>query len=438
MGNTTQTRRSQFRQRLALLAGVGVLALGAFASVLATQRLGTDFATLHLTAVGVATADPIYDLGWQRAAFHTRYGLGYPPGMFYPPATGVALLPFAFLPYKLGQWIWFALLTAAVVLGIRAVVRHGKPQGSAAIWTGLGGAALLTAVVRWGITPLQGAPLILGALFFFVLALHSGRDKLAFVIAAYVAAFKITLALPFFGLLVLHRRHATWVGALALAVGANVLAFARMGGMAIFRAYQANVALAEAVDDINTPNPWVTFSIPRLDWAYLFYGTTGNIALSRAVTLAASAAAGLWVLREMRRYGKSPDLATTSVFLLPLVCLSLLSVYHHHYDASLLIAPLAFIAAGSAQLRRPRWALGLVAPIVALMTFFPVRVVRDLLWRAFGERAVGLMNIAFPIAVTLALVGSLVLLRRHLEASRAVLVDQSDSGAGMRPVEVAT
>jgi len=58
----------------------------------------------------------------------------------------------------------------------------------------------------------------------------------------------------------------------------NVLSFLRLGGLEAFNAFQANMAVLEALDtiNVNTPDPWRNFSVPRVDWIYLAFGLTGT------------------------------------------------------------------------------------------------------------------------------------------------------------------
>jgi hypothetical protein len=166
------------RLRLVRAAGVGVLLLGVFFSIMAARRLGVDYASLHLMADGMASGTHIYDPAVQQTLFSERYGIGAPPGMFYPPATGFAMLPFALLPYGIGKLVWLALLIGAIAGGVRLLLGVVAPK-LVLVWPLVAGLVLLSASVRWGMTALQGAPLLLGLLCVLIAALHTDRPRLA-------------------------------------------------------------------------------------------------------------------------------------------------------------------------------------------------------------------------------------------------------------------
>jgi hypothetical protein len=389
--------------------GLALLLGGVIASWVAAQRMGVDFATLHGMGLAIVDGVDVYDPVRFTAEFKTRYDLGAPPGMFYPPATGIVMAPLALFPYAIAKSLWLALLIASVVFGVRAVVRVAAPHAARSSWMIAAGLILLSAATRWGMTPLQGAPLIFGLLCVFVAAQHADRPKLAAGIAGLVTVFKITLALPFLGLLLLHRRFRSIVLCCVAWVALNALGFWRMGSGA-FASYQQGMKNVEAMNDINSPDPWFIRSIPRLDWTYLYFGVTRHLAFSRLACLFTAAAVGLFVLTLALRRRSPISLTHTTAFLAVWVCLGTLAVYHHQYDLVLFFTPVLLALFDASFPRRPRWALALLAPLLAMMCLLPIAKLGTLLQRAFGEGAFVLLNLSFPIAVTLALIGSLRLL----------------------------
>ena len=377
---------------------------------------GVDFAVLHVMGVGIARGANVYQQNDPGASRESIAGVAYPPGamgvVVYPPVTGFAMLPLAVLPFSIAKIIWFVLINATVVLGIRALVRAAAPALGPHAWMIASGVVLLSAAIRWGMMLLQGAPLVLGLLCFFVAALHDKRPGYALAIAVFVTAFKMTLALPFLGLLLLHRRFA----AVAISGGTwlmlNVLGFVRMGPGAL-AAYQRSAAVFEANDpsNINSPNPWTPVSLPRLDWVSLFYGVTANLSLARMASLACSIAVLLWLVREGFHTRLPLSLWDTTVFVAPLVCLGSLCVYHHQYDLCLFFAPLLLAVFGSGILRQSAWALALIAPLVFMILLLPIGTAESVAESILGIRGVGLLKLTFPTALTLALAGSLVILR---------------------------
>jgi hypothetical protein len=224
-----------------VLVVVSLLALvgGVLSSVRAASQGGIDYTYLQLTGLGVLTGTNIYtDAG--KVALLAQHGM--PPlenEMFYPPATGFAMLPWAFLPHDAGRIVWFLFMNGVLVAGVRALVRTALPEARPWVFWLAAGVVLGSSGVRWAMILLQGSPLMLGLLGLFVAALASGRTRVATAIAVYATVFKMTLALPFAALLLLQRRYLSVVlvgGSWALL---NVLGFAWMGDGALEACFPA-------------------------------------------------------------------------------------------------------------------------------------------------------------------------------------------------------
>ena len=230
---------STSRQRLLLAAAVIVLLAG-LAANWAAGRGGVDFPSLYVIGRGVLTGTNIYAPGIA-ADFPTRYHVAEPQGMFYPPATGFSMLPFAIFPYEVAKWAWLLAIDLTLILGIRSLVRFVAPRAGQHVWLFSVGVILLSSALRWGMMLLQGAPLVLGLLCLFVVAVNGNRPHLGATLAVLAVAIKMTLSLPFLGILLLRRRF----GAVALAGGTwlllNALGFLRMGHDAL-KDYRHNVA----------------------------------------------------------------------------------------------------------------------------------------------------------------------------------------------------
>lgn len=386
-----------------------MLAAGLVVSA-AVVRDGVDFPVLYVMGEGVLRGVDVYVPG-ETAMFRERFNVSE-FGMFYPPATGFALAPLALLPYSTAKWVWFLLIDAALVFGIRALVRTAAPSSKPHVWMSCAGIVLLSAAIRWGLMLLQAAPLVLGLLCLFVALLHGKRGAGVLAISVFVTSVKMTLALPFLGLLALHRRF----GAVAASAGAwialNALGFWRMGGGS-FSGYRQNIAILEALDNISSPDPWRPIALPRLDWFYLIYGLSSNLRLARVLALAISAIVFLWLLREAMRDRSRPTLTRSALFLAPFVCFGSLCVYHHQYDACLFFAP-ALLACFLWPRRRAHfWVYVLFAPLLLEILFLPIGRVQSVLQSAWGLFGVGVLKLSFPVVVTLALVGSLLTLRLH-------------------------
>jgi hypothetical protein len=405
------------------VAGPVALIAGLIASWVASTRYGHDYASIYATARGILENSPIYDPAWQKIQF-AKVGLGPPNGLFYPPATGFATILLGVMPYGLAHDVWLALMVGAMVLGVRSLVQLARPEAPSYTWQIAAAVVLLSSCVRWGMTIAQGAPLIMGLLCLFVVALHRGLLWQAALLAAFATAFKVTLALPFLGLLFFYRRYGVLAAVLGTWVLLNAIGFARLGGMSALHAYQHNIQGLELLDDINSPDPWRLVALPRLDWIFLLYGVTGNLPLARLGTLLLGAAVGLFLLWQVRRV-RQPELTTTAVVLLVLVCLTNTVVYHHHYDVSLIAAPLVLWWAVSSRPVLPSRAIMLAVPLLVIVTFWPVATLHHFALDRFGPIGWGLMNLVYPVVTTLAMIGGLVMLRALMRNLRAPTAPQA-------------
>ena len=389
--------------------GMLVLLLACLASWVSAHRAGVgsvDAYSLHLLALGILDGLRVYDPAVQAQVFEHTYGMGPPPGLFYPPVTAIVVAPLGLLPVRLAADVLWVVLVAAVVLGVRQLCLLLRP---AANWPLLAGLLLASACVRWGITPLQTAPLVLGLLAGFYVALVRGNCWLSAGAAGVALALKMTMALPFIGLLLLYRRFGTCVALGVLWLGLNALGFYRVGGLDAWHAYVSNMAVVEGMGDINTPDPWQMISIPRLDWVYLAYGITRQLLLSRLLAPLTCLACLAYLLWKGLKLGTPPRNETTEAYLMPLTCLTLLAVYHHHYDLSLAAVPLLVtgLRGGKAALLDRRNLL--LLPMVGLMALAPVGLLQTALYQV-SALAVGVVRLSFPIALTLTLWVSL----RHI------------------------
>jgi len=384
------------------------LCVAIFSCWWASTRQGGDFIYPYILSHSVMYGEPIYDRQWQLENIPRITGQARPgEGIFYPPGTGFSTLPLVAFSFPHAQILWLAILIGTVVLGTRALM-NAKLANNTAVWMALAGVVLFSAATRWGMTPLQGAPLIMGLLCLFVASIEKARYCAAFAITTFVLTFKFTVALPFVGLLLLHRKWRKVAGALAIAGLAHVLAFARVGGTAAFGAYVKGVSGLQAPGSLNTPDPWDPMSSPRIDWTYLYTGLVGDPLLTRYLCFGTAALVAIWLLWLAWRLRDRLDRKTTALMLLALVCFGNLCVYHHHYDVSAALVPIIMLAEMrlAGLIRFPRSFLFLMMPLVGMMALLPVAVGQKFLLSLGGPHAAGYMNIAFPISLTLALIAS--------------------------------
>jgi hypothetical protein len=384
--------------------GVVVLVCGVAIS-LARASGGVDFPVLYVMGRGLLTGTNVY-LPSYTATFPEQFGIP-PAGMFYPAATGFAMLPLALLPLTVAKWAFAFLTEIAVVWGIRALVRTAAPKAPAQVWMISAGVVLASAAMRWGMMLLQLSPLVLGLLCWFVSLLNTPRRKLALAVAMLAMVLKMTLGLPFLALLTLRRRW--WDIALiaTTCLALNALGFWLMGPGS-FAQYQSNIAGLEDLGYINSPDLWRPVALPRLDWVALFYVVTGSLTLARVTALALTGACGLWLLWIVLRSPRQTEMRTIAPLLGALVCLGSLGVYHHQYDAVVFFAPaLLGLLVFDGHFRLGHF---LIAPLVLMILTLPIGKAQTVLGSAMGLAGVALVKLAFPVLFTLALVGCLLLI----------------------------
>jgi Glycosyltransferase family 87 len=402
------------KQKILKSFGILFLLVGIFVSWQASKRQGQDFGVLYAAAIGVASGAPIYESEWQSIAFKS-WGLGDVKNVPYPPSSGFLMLPFALFSFPVAQSLWFLLMAAAVIVGVRALIKLALPNAPSSVWLFSASAVMLSACIRWGMTPLQGAPLVFGLLALLVVSLHTNAPRVAMLTVAGVTAMKFTVAFPFLALLLLHKRYAALVQATVIVVVLNVLGFARIGGWSAFVKYRAGLQGHELYGTVDSPDPWDLQSVPRLDWAYMLNGLFGPFEPFRVIALLAFGLVCFWLLsRSAPLSGKAISLECTAIFLVPLVCVNQLAIYHHHYDISPLLAPLLIIAAKRNEARyfNDPVAWFLMAPLAVMMALLPLAISQTFAVKLLGASGHGLLNLAFPIATTLMLAGSLIFVAR--------------------------
>jgi hypothetical protein len=392
-----------------------LLVAGILSGWWASTRQGGDFIYPYMLSHSVLYGEPIYERQWQLENIPAITGQSTPgEGIFYPAGTGFSTLPLAALSFRNAQLLWVAVLIGVVVLGTRGLVRmSGKPEKTAT-WMAIAGFVLLSASIRWGMTPLQPAPLVMGLLCLFVVCIDKNKYVAASAITTYVLVLKFTVALPFVGLMLVRGRWREIAVAVAIAGLAHVAGFASVGGTAAFSEYTQGVAGLEALGSINTPDPWDPMSSPRLDWTYLYTGLIGAPEIGKRLSQATTVLVAIWLSWSVWRLRDRLDRQATATILLALTCFGILSVYHHHYDVSAALVPLMMLGAMHlGGIIKPSTSfLVLMGPLAAIMALLPVATVQGVLLSVGGPRAVGYMNIAFPISVTLALIASCLDLRR--------------------------
>jgi Glycosyltransferase family 87 len=412
---TAPTWAKQVLPYFALALGVALLVIGITINWRISSGRGEDFYHPYVMAVSLVRGFDVYNA----PDLHAVYGeiashWPAPWGFFYTPSTGLALLPLAALPVQMAKAAFFVLSSAVMLFGAHQFLQLVAPRWHIGYRVLVLGALMAASATRWAFMYLQAAPLILGLLCMFIVALQRRRMAVAFLTAAIAVCLKITLGLPFLILAVVQRRYV-----LAAAIGgtwvvANGLGFLQIGGIEAVRGYQANMAVFEAVNEVNYPDFRVVTSMQRLDWPYLFNAFSPDLPRSAFLGSLISAVAMAWLLwQAWRCRALGNDLATMGAFLGPVVGLSLLSVYHHHYDIVSLLAPAIVYLAMPSTFDR-RLALAYAVPVILFGVVYQVGNAEVIVDTLFGDgadiylRLIGVVITVFSFAVSLVLLETFV------------------------------
>jgi hypothetical protein len=411
-------------QRLAL--GLGLLLLCAGLVVNWRQLRSEDFGHVFVIGKSILERFDIYNAttAERLAAYwnYTNYDT-IPHGIFYPPSSGVALLPLALLPYGIAKALFFILSAAVLFGGVYRLMQLYTPALQFGTRILILGAVFCSSGARWAFLDLQVAPLVFGLLGFFLWELDRQRSARAFAICTLVICLKFTLFPPFAAFALIRGRPLLVAAVVMAWVLTNVVGFGLIGGMDAVNGYRANMTVFEHPDQVNYPDFRAPTSMQRLDWPYLLNALTPNLARSRIIAMFLTALSTAWLLWEIyrvRRFANEPG--TTAAFFGPLICLSLLSVYHHHYDAiALLGAVIIYLGRPAEPSDRPLILL-FAAPIIFYVGFWPVQKSQTLVEAFLGEGNAAWLKLVGTLCVNLAFGASLVLLRRFVDR-RATQLD---------------
>lgn len=407
--------RANTPKRLQVYVGAVLILLGIFICCKFGLRMGFDLAPIYVISLGLMQGRNAYAVDVETDLFDRYVHVGHRE-LGYPPSCAFVMAPLTAVPYETARLLWLGILIACVLGAAWALLKAFAPRSSHGQIMIACGLALLCAGTRWCMTFLQGTPVILLCLGLFILALKKQNTRAMFVLAFLAVCYKPTLALPFLILLLVQQRFKLVLGVLAAAALLNVIGFARMGGMAAFQAYQVGIANFEAVGG-NSANPFAEGSMYRCDWVRMGSALMGSDAigyqLSALLTLLTLLYLGYagWRAGQKRR-----EFSLVPAFLAPSVCLTLLWVYHQHYDMVLLVAPfIAYLYSSDTRRTDRDWRkqpevalfLGITFLFVGL---YPLDKGRVFLQRILGPDGDMLIRYTVPILTTLLLIASLLIL----------------------------
>jgi hypothetical protein len=385
-----------------------------------SQLRGEDFSHVFVISKSILERFDIYNATAPevQSAYrnYTNTDMFVPWGIFYPPSSGVALLPLALLPYEIAKGLFFILSTAVLLGGTYRLMQlftDGLQLGTRVL---ILGAVMCSAGARWGFFYLQAAPLVFGLLGLFLWELDRKRSVRAFAISTLVIFLKFTLFLPFAGLALIRGRLLLVAVVVATWAMANVVGFALIGGMEAINGYRANMTLFERPDQLNYPDFRAPNSMQRLDWPYLLNALSPDLPRSQIIAMFLTALFTVWLLWEfyrVRRFADEPG--TTVAFLGPLVSFSLLCVYHHHYDAIALLGPVLLYLGRPAESNDRLLILLFVTPVILFVGLWQLEKSQQLVEAFLGEGSAAGLKLIGTCCVNLAFGVSLVLLHRFID-----------------------
>lgn len=398
-----------------LFIGIALVIIGIIINWKASKRLGIDFAYIYAIGKSLLTGQNVYDRNWQQYAFPNQFHSFPPNGVFYPPSTGFIGLPFSVLAYVAGQKLWFLVMMAVMLIGVWSFLNCFAQKLTVAQRTVILGAICCSSCMRWGFYALQAAPMLVGLLGLFLVGIKKKNAVMLYAIAGVVICLKFTVSLPFLGLAFLDRRYKLIGFTVILCILLNVLGFVRMGGTQAVTSYRSNMQRLDTPHTVDYPSPWDSTTIERTDWPYLLNGLNENLPRSRAISAFLSIVSLGWLAREWwRSRGLPRDVSLMAVFLGPLMCLDLLSVYHHHYDTALLLIPVMLYLLTS-ELKYLPGVRTFTIPLLLFLAFYAVSQFEALVSRFAGHETALALKMIGGTLVTIAFAASLIILKRYLD-----------------------
>lgn len=407
-----------FRHRIA--AGVGLALVGTLIARRAFNEWGHDLAQLYMSAWLLREGRNVYDMAVQHDGYARHIGAITTWGHFYPPASAVALLPATIIPYWLARELWFYGGVAVMFYGLWRFMAAYIPSWDRSLRTLVLGAVMCTACVRWGFKVAQPASLILGLFGLFLAELKTRRNWALLASAGFVGCVKVTFGIPFVLIVAAQRRFKTAIALLIIWGSMNVIGIVGMGGFHILQDYRANMADFERADQLNYPDPRGFNSLARTDWPYVLNAIEPNFKRNNAIGYALSLATFGWLAWALLRANKETmnrDVATLAL-IGPAAAISMLAVYHHHYDMCFLLLPLIGYL-GQRELYAQKAAWVYVFTVGLFTGFYPYGKFGDLAANLFGPSSVLITKPLACVVCIVALVSSGKVLHDTLKRLRA-------------------
>jgi hypothetical protein len=352
--------------------GIVLMLIGLAVNRRAFDTWGADFAPQYMSAWMLREGRNVYDFDVQRDGYMRYIGEVTTWAHFHPPAAAVIALPATLLPYRTAREAWFVIATLVMLAGLWRFMAVYIKQWDGSYRTLILGLVMCAAVTRWEFKVAQPGAIVLGAFALFLTTLKFERNWQAFLIGGVIASMKVTFGLPFFALTFAQRRFKLTAAMLCFVGALNVIGLYGMGGPSIIADYKANFAQFERPDQLNYPDPRGFNSLARTDWAYILNAIDPNFGRNNLLSFCLSLAAFIWLglLILMTSKERMRDDTVTLALTGPLAALSMLAVYHHHYDMGILLLPIiAYL--GRPELRRNPAVWFYSVPVALYVGLFP-------------------------------------------------------------------
>jgi hypothetical protein len=414
--NDTQRKPAWFWARLG--AGLIMIVAGAIVSRAAFEEWGHDFAPQYVSAWMLREGKNPYDFAVQNDGYMRHVGSVTTWANFYPPSAAVAALPATFLPYPVARELWFVVTFTIMLVGLWRFMAVFLPKWDTSMRVLVLGLICSAATTRWAFKVAQPGPVVLGLFAVFLAELKQRRTALATACGALIVCAKVTFGIPFFLVSLALRRVGILGAMLGVCIVLNVIGLFGMGGPAIIPDYRANLAQFERPDELNYPDPRGSNSLARTDWPYLLNAIDpSNFArsnlLGHVLTLAVTAWLAVEAWRLRHRLNETNVLLALAAAVAPL---SMLAVYHHHYDMGILLLPVLFYL-GRPELRKLPGVWAYVVPVVLYTGFYPYAKFASWLRTFMGDNEVLISRPLACVVCIVALGGSLAVLRSVVRES---------------------
>ncbi len=414
-------RRTTGAEPIKIFIGGLLLLIGLMICFRAASNNGQDFSYLYVLGRLLSEGKNPYILANAEGTFLTHCGQipnnGY-AAIFYPPTTGLVVLPLALLPFKVAWNLWLLLSLFLLPWALWRLLKILDPHLSQGNCVLILGATACASSVRWSVQLLQSAILLTALAALFLNALLTKKIFSATVYTVLALCLKLTLALPFVGILLLCRKFKAVGLAVALFGIAMVIAFLIAGGTPALTAYKNSMAAIETdAQQINSPDPYLYQSLPRLDFPYLLHWLRRDASFARTGGIALTLICVVILLWQGWQARVIKDCSHVALLFYPsLACLTLLIVYHHHYDGILLL--LAFVLTLHPLFAPVRSVLLLFGlPLLFYLTLFPQAQVQFFLTSYGGLAGSAFAKTFGALATVLFFIGSLVANQRILNLS---------------------